>query len=384
MGVVVRQKVKGKGQPWWIFINHDGQRTSKKVGSEKAAEIVAARLQAEIALSDFNIEPKKKPEPKKQIPTFQKYVYGHAGDPGWLDKRTMKHSTRLSYESILSGHLAPKFGKRHLDQITPSIVDEFIRDQFEKGLNSRTIKNHINCLSGILRIAQKTDRFIGENPVNSVEIKTPEVETTTRESHPFSWEERERFEAVVKKHFPQFYEMTVLLFRTGLRIGEVLGLQWDDIDWNKGVLKVQRSFTQNKLTTPKTKSGFRKVRMTGKLQELLKQKLLKAKMQTLANGWREVPEWIFYNSSRSHYAYSSIHRDFWSKAVKKAGLEGRRLHDARHTYATLRLLAGHPLAEVAKEMGHSSSNITYQTYFNFIPDASTTDIDELDVRVIQA
>ncbi len=59
MGVKVRQKVKGKGNPWWVFISHNGKRTSRKVGDKRAAEVVAKKIEAKLALGDFNLDEKK-------------------------------------------------------------------------------------------------------------------------------------------------------------------------------------------------------------------------------------------------------------------------------------------------------------------------------------
>ena len=68
----------------------------------------------------------------------------------------------------------------------------------------------------------------------------------------------------------------------------------------------------------------------------------------------------------------------WKEAIKRAGLERRIPHDLRHTYATLRLSMGHPLAELSKELGHSNIQITYNTYYRWIPTESVTNIDDLD------
>jgi len=65
MGVVIRQKTKGKGQPWWVFISYNGKRTSRKVGSKDAAKKVASKIEAKLKLGEFGFE-----QPKKRVPTF--------------------------------------------------------------------------------------------------------------------------------------------------------------------------------------------------------------------------------------------------------------------------------------------------------------------------
>jgi integrase len=76
--------------------------------------------------------------------------------------------------------------------------------------------------------------------------------------------------------------------------------------------------------------------------------------------------------------YNNFLNRIWNRAMEKTGLRRRTPHDMRHTYATLRLSKGDSLAEVSKEMGHSSSDITYKTYYTWLPRESRTNIDELD------
>jgi integrase len=69
--------------------------------------------------------------------------------------------------------------------------------------------------------------------------------------------------------------------------------------------------------------------------------------------------------------------------MDSAGMKRRTPHDLRHTYATLRLSLGHPLAEVSKEMGHSTTRLTYETYYKWLPSESTSDISDLDQKPTQ-
>ncbi|MEA3548854.1 MAG: tyrosine-type recombinase/integrase [Thermodesulfobacteriota bacterium] len=82
--------------------------------------------------------------------------------------------------------------------------------------------------------------------------------------------------------------------------------------------------------------------------------------------------------SGKHINYENFVYRIWRPALEKSGLPHHTPHDMRHTYATLRLSAGHPIAEVSKEMGHSNPTITYRTYYEFLPKESTSDIDILD------
>ena len=117
MGVKVRQKIKGKGNPWWVFVAHNGHRTSKKVGSKDAANEVAEQLQARLALGEDVFAE------KKSVPTFKEY------SDTFMDgysKMNHKDSTHDSYQSALDIHLLPVFGKMTLDSITRKHVKDYI------------------------------------------------------------------------------------------------------------------------------------------------------------------------------------------------------------------------------------------------------------------
>ncbi len=95
MGVIVRQKVKGKGQPWWVFVSHNGKRKSKQVGDKKAAEAVASKIRTTLKIGEFDLED------EKSNPTFKEYA------DSWIKTTvpaTCKVSTLRDYQDILRIH----------------------------------------------------------------------------------------------------------------------------------------------------------------------------------------------------------------------------------------------------------------------------------------
>jgi integrase len=118
--------------------------------------------------------------------------------------------------------------------------------------------------------------------------------------------------------------------------------------------------------------------MTSQLIEGLKALRIRQKGEALKKGWSEVPEWVFCSERGTFLSADNFRKRVWDRAIEKSGLRKRTPHDMRHSYATLRLSNGDSLAEVSKEMGHSSAEITYKTYYKWLPKESRTDIDELD------
>jgi integrase len=382
MGVKVRERPKGSGI-YWVFTDHEGTRKANKIGTnKKLAFEYAKRLEARIVLGQF--DPHE--DAKDETPTLRQYVFGwtdrdgekHAG---WLDKYaklSLKSSTWSVYENLLKVHILPEMGNRRLDDITQRMVGDFIVNKFGQGLRSQTVKNLKNCLGSILRYAHSPDQYIDSNPARGIVVPKPEDEEPSREPDPFSWEDRRLMEDAFLKHSPKFYPLVLTAFRTGLRIGELFGLQWQDIDFVHRLISVRRNVVNGKVTTPKSRAGKRDVRMTSQLADELKALMATRKRQKLEKGWKSVPDWLFCNEKGGFLDYDNFLKGVWNPAVEKSGLRRRTPHDMRHTYATLRLSKGDSLAEVSKEMGHSSSDITYRTYYKWLPKESKTNIDELD------
>ena len=381
MSVKVREKPKGSGE-YWIFIHHNGKRKSKKIGkNKKLANDVAKKIEAKLALGDIGIVD----DSDNKCPSFKDYVYGwddaDGNHPGWLNttaELSLKNSTRSGYQHILKNHIIPAFGTEPLNEITSRSIGSFIYDLFKKDLRSGTIKNIKNCMSSIFRHACAQDGYIETNPARGVEIPTPESEEPAKEPDPFTWDERSEFEGVFFDHSNRYYPMIVCGFRTGLRIGELIALKWEDVDFYNRLIMVQRNITRGRETTPKSTAGKRQVRMTSRLSQVLKDHRHRTKELKLKKGWSEMPEWVFHNEDGGFLNYGNFIHRVWNKTNKKSELRRRTPHDMRHTYATLRLSKGDSLAEVSKEMGHGSPDITYRTYYKWMPTESRSDIDELD------
>ena len=382
MGVKVRERPKGSGI-YWLFIDYHGKRKAKKVGANKKLAVeVAKKYEAQIILGQFDLQD----DTESDVPTLKQYFFGWSDadgtkNIGWLDKfakLALKRSTWTVYENIFKTHIVPEMGSSRLDEITPKMIGDLIVKKFGQGLRSQTVKNLKNCLGSILRYALSPDQYIEMNPARGIAVPKPEDEEASREPDPLSWEDRKIVEDAFRKHSPAYYPLVLTGFRTGLRIGELCGLQWQDIDFVHRIISVRRNVVGGKVTTPKSRSGKRDVRMTSQLADELKSLVKIRKEEKLKKGWTEVPKWLFCNDKGNFLNYNNFLKRVWNPVMDKTGLRRRTPHDMRHTYATLRLSNGDSLAEVSKEMGHGSSEITYRTYYKWLPKESRTDIDALD------
>ncbi|MBW1707652.1 MAG: hypothetical protein JRJ86_21235 [Deltaproteobacteria bacterium] len=125
MAVTVRQKIKGKGKPWWVFVAHDGNRKSMKVGDRKAADAVASEITKKLKIGEFNLKEKKK------VPTFGDY------SKEWVEgyiKTMRRYSTHEKYDQLLKGHILPVFKDKGLDQISRGKSGIFWFQRFKMGI----------------------------------------------------------------------------------------------------------------------------------------------------------------------------------------------------------------------------------------------------------
>lgn len=372
MGVIVRQKIKGKGQPWWVFVSHNGKRTSKKIGDKKAADNVASGIRAKLKLGDMGFLEEK----KRSTPLFKNFAQGFMETYS-----TMNHklSTRNSYQSALDLHINPYFGDKPIETITRKDIKNFILQKQQEGLSSSSVRNLKAYLSAILTEALD-DELIQFNPalMTGKLIKNKDI---AKEVNPLTWEEKTKLEESLKEHFPRYYPFFLTALRTGMRLGELLALQPGDLDFNSRFIEVRRNFAKGEISTPKSGKS-RRVDMSNELTVILKAHITESKKEALRKGWKELPEWLFYNEEGNMVDGDNLRKRVFYKTLDKAGLRHIRIHDLRHSYATLRIMKGDNIKDVSKQLGHHSIKITLDTYSHWMPGVKKAEVDELDSKTM--
>jgi integrase len=177
------------------------------------------------------------------------------------------------------------------------------------------------------------------------------------------WEEVGQLLETARLHEPRFAPLLVVLFSTGMRRGEALGLQWSDVDFDRGQISIRRSITSAGLSTPKSGSG-RSVGMTAGLAEELFDLLARRRREQLSRGWPEIPSWLFCSETGTQPDPSNVERA-WRRVRRRAqklGVRSLKLHCARHTWATFALHAGRNIRWVADQLGHSDPALTLRVY----------------------
>ncbi len=370
MGVQIREKVKGSGT-WWVFINHHGKRKSKRVGSEKAALKVKEHIEARLKLGQTIEDEKKKDSPP--APTLDAYFERFKKT---LDG-SVRESTRNCYEGRYNVDLREELGALRLDEITRERVEEFVSSLVSKGLAKDTIRLTLATLRKMLNKALRA-RLIADNPATRLGEFYRQAPIRHREIQPLTNDEVIKFLEAVNKHSPKHFALFLCAIHTGLRSGELAGLQWGDFDKNGKFLIIRRGIVRGKINL--TKSGkIRKVDVSDALLSALLDLRRKRKELFLAQGKNELPEtdWIFPNQNGGFRDMKNLKKRHFQKCLEKAGLRSIRFHDLRHTFASLLLQNGESLTYVKEQLGHSSIKITVDIYGHLVPGANRQAVNRL-------
>jgi integrase len=381
MGVKVKERVKGSGE-WWIYINHRGRRKAKKIGSEKTALEVARKIEARLTLGDMGLLDKE----KQKSPAFKEYA------DRWISitvPATCKPSTLKGYEEILRVHVLPVFGSLPIAGINRLSIKEFLmkktresrtfqvngKERKVNGYSASTLQHIKNAISGILNLAVD-DAVINVNPAHKLG-KVLRTKGLRLEADPLTREELAILLKTFKEHYPAHYPFVLTLARTGMRLGEVLGLQWGDVDFNGRFITVRRGISRGKIETPKNDKS-RRVDMSRHLAETLSELRKQRRVEDFRKGRGEGPEWIFPSATQKPLVASHWRSRVFEKALAKAGLRKIRIHDLRHGYASMMIQAGESLAYIRDQLGHHSIKVTVDIYGHLAPDGNKEAVDRLD------
>jgi len=366
MGVVVREKPIGSGT-WWVFINHRGRRKSKRVGSEKAAIEAAQKIEAKLTLREFDIK-----TDDRKAPLFNKMA------EKWLSvhiKQTKRQTTHDRYKSLLRLYLNPMLGKIPMNELRRAEVIGALRSIQGKGKSKSTVEVARNVISGVCEFAID-EEYLNDNPcVGVIKRLGYQRKKDRKPIVVFTQEEAEAILQKCREYRPQWYPLFLIAFRAGLRLGEILALEWTDINWRQGYILVQRSFRNGRTTA--TKNGRpRRVDMTDQLISVMKRLHLKRKEEALSLG-KDEPTPIIFHTDGMPTSQNTI-RNIWGRLLDKCGLEYRKIHTTRHTFASLLISRGESLAYVKELMGHSSIQITCDIYGHLLPTENRNILNSLD------
>ena len=288
----------------------------------------------------------------------------------WLDTwladyiQDVKPGTKVSYTSIVDNHIRPVLGKIALQKLKPPMIQKFYNQLREKGLSPKYIKNIHGVLHRALDMAIKIE-FIEKNYTSVCSLPKSEM----KEIQPLDAPEQRKLLDAIKGE--EYEDLIIVDLFTGLRSGELIGLTWDCIDFDKGIISVKKQLVQTRQTGAEytfgsLKNGKTRVIMPAQfvIQILKRHKIRQAEMRLAAGElWNEgkFPNLVFTHRDGSHLSQPTVWKEF-QKLLEKAGLEHHRVHDLRHTFAINSIMAGDDIKTLQENMGHYSAAFTLDRY----------------------
>ncbi len=285
----------------------------------------------------------------------------------WMDfwyqqyeKQRIRPTTQAHYENLIYNHVVTDVGKIPLNKLTQNDLQQFygrlkvsgrkIRTEiYGKGLSDRMVRCcHAVCRKGLEKAVK--DGLIRVNPAIGCKLppkKAAEMQVLTHD-------EMQRF--IIQAKADGYFEMFILELSTGLRVGELAGLQWDDLDIQTGELHISRQATtvhgNIHVCTPKTKSSIRTIILPPEIVRILAE--YKKRIGS---------RWMFPSPVKEDAPlHPSVIRKAMQRTLERADCKIVRLHDLRHTFATNALANGMDVKTLSAIIGHISSETTLNIY----------------------
>lgn len=366
MGVKVQQRTDKPG--WWVIIHHKGQRKKKYFGTNKQlAKEFANKLDAKLKLGSVGITTKAGVKVEDYADTWLQRIHC-----------TRKHTTHDDYSKILRRDILPSLRGLDLEDVTREKVKVLAFTGLNKGQSPKTVQNVLRCLSSLLSHAIE-DGLLTINYALKPGKFLPKV-SKRRSINPLNREEVALLLNTATIFHRRHYPLFLCAVRTGLRQGELLALQWGDLDYHGRFIDVQRNYTRKHISTPKS-GDSRRVDMSRELMQALKDLYAERRLETAANGWKQVPEWVFCSETGGLLDPDHLRKQVFYKLLVRSGLRRVRFHDLRHTFASLLLQQGESPVYVKEQMGHSSIQVTVDLYGHLIPGSNKQAVDRLDSTI---
>jgi integrase len=360
-GITYREKADGKRT---YFVRWDNTRISERPdGTRLTTETEALALQAEL---------RQRSGKGEKIVVNSKLTFEELAET-WFAGKRLRPKTTKAYRDALDLVLLPRFGSWKIAQVDADAIAKLIRELEQRGLNAvdpkrrvyplgqSSIENYLLPLQGTLALAVRR-RLIGFNPSDT--LTKDERPARAEKAPPHNWTEAEIDELLAaaqriaaQPEARQDYSFLLkLAARLGLRLGEVLGLQWQDLDKDESILHVRRQWCCHGEYGPtKTPAGVRPIPLPHDLRD----ELIAFR---LASKFSQGSDPVFVSRNGTPLGHRNTTRRGWEAARDRAELPKLRFHDLRHAAASRLIAAGLDPVTVAAILGHDDPSVTLRIY----------------------
>jgi len=299
-------KITKRGRYWWIDFTHKGRRYrfSLQTTQKTVAQIIMKDIEARIAKGEFLGTWRNKP------PLFEAFL------DEYLEYAKMNKSRKgFEQDYYTSRHLRKFFGGYRLDQITPDLIEQYKRMRVKK-VKPITVNRDLQVLRAMFNRAVAWG-LIDQNPMKKVQFfKEPPGR--------LRYLSKEEIVRLINAATGYMKVIIILALNTGMRRGEILSLEWSDIDFENRIIIVRQSKTNERRIIP--------------MNDLV---------------YKTLKEWRKHTRGKRLFRIKSFKRS-WKTTLKKAGITDFRFHDLRHTFASYLVMNSTDLRTVAELLGHKT------------------------------
>ena len=251
------------------------------------------------------------------------------------------YKTIRDYSSIRNNHLTERFSSLLINDLTRAEIEQFQNNLLKSGLMPKTVTKIMGVLKSIFNYACKME-YLVRSPafgLTTIRSKQGRIEFLT---------ETEVRQLLNHCRFSEIYPIVLIALNSGMRIGEILGMHWDQLYWDNGSIEVCRTMDREgvKMTT---KTGLvRSVPMNDTIQVELKKLFMK----------QSNPNFVFVRPNGLPYNSDHFCQRYFKPLLKSANIRSIRFHDLRHTFASHFIMKGGSIFNLQKILGHTSINMT--------------------------
>ncbi len=358
-----RKRGHGEGS---VYRYRGRWRAEIRIGPHRHVKDFPTRREATAWLAEVRVRAERGllPEPcRLTLAGYLEHWLGAAA-PG------LRPASVETYRYLIETHVAPDpVGQARLQKLRPADIQGFYGRLLERGLSPATVR----LIRGVLHkaLSQAVDwGLLAVNPADRT--RAPRV--PRKEFRALSPDEARRLLEAARTVCPAYYPLLATLLATGMRIGEAVGLRWEDVDPEAGVIRVVRTlkYVGGRWVEgePKSAAGKRQIPVPAELAGLLKEQrraVLEARLKAGGAWCQEFGELVFPTARGRPVRPADVWKGL-RRACKAAGLPLIRVHDLRHTHATMLLLAGEHPRVVQERLGHSQISMTLEIYSHVLPD----------------
>jgi integrase len=347
------RRMKGS---WWVDFRFKGDRIRRKspIDTKRGAEEHERKMRQQLLDGTFEkikeeeeIKETQKKEAIKVSEFAKEFIATYA-------RSNNKPSEVESKEMIFKNHIVPFFGTFALEEINSRSVERYKAKKLDEKLMAKTINNQLTVLHKMLSVAQEWQLISNLPPIKW--LRTPEVE--------FSFLDFEEAERLKQGADGEWKAMITVALKTGLRLGELLALRWEDVDLVAGNMVVRRAASRGIIGTPKN----------GKWREIP----LSVEARRELKAHRHLRgELIFCDQNGKLIPKTTCKWPLW-RACKRAGLRRIGWHALRHTFASHLAMRGVSLKAIQELLGHATIEMTMR-YAHLTPAIHREAVAQLDL-----